>query len=79
MDLRLAVECCGQLKTRTKLDGGSRQECAATVRRLTHHTIPATRKGGLRKGLGKKCRSGIRGPGRQKDGRWGPEETTDQG
>jgi hypothetical protein len=63
-DLRLAVGCRGQLKTRTKHDGGFRQECAAAVGRPTRRTVPAMRKGGLRKGPGKKCRSGIRGPGR---------------
>jgi hypothetical protein len=60
-DLRLAVGCSGQLKTRTKHDGRLRQECAATVGRPTRRTVPAMRKGGLRKGPGKKCRSGIRG------------------
>jgi hypothetical protein len=30
-DLRLDVGCRGQLKTRTKHDGGCRQECAAAV------------------------------------------------
>jgi hypothetical protein len=46
MDLRLAVGCRGQLKTRTKRDGGSRQECAAAIGRPTRRTVPATRKGG---------------------------------
>jgi hypothetical protein len=63
-DLRLAVGCRRQLKTRTKRNGRVRQEYAATVGRPTRRTVPAMRKGGLRKGPGKKCRSGIRGPGR---------------
>jgi hypothetical protein len=61
-NLRLAVRCCGRLKTRTKCDGQLRQDCAATVGRPTRRFIPALRKGGLRKGPGKKCRSGIKGP-----------------
>jgi hypothetical protein len=36
------------LKTRTKHDGGCRQECAAAVWRPTRRTVPAMRKGGLR-------------------------------
>jgi hypothetical protein len=61
-DLRLAVGCRGQLKTQTRRDGGSRQECATAVGRPTHRTVPAMCKGGLRRGPGKKChRSGIRG------------------
>jgi hypothetical protein len=64
-DLRLAAGCHGKLKTHTKHDGGSRQECAAAVRRPTHHTVPAMCKGHVRKGPGKKChRSGIRGRGK---------------
>jgi hypothetical protein len=63
-NLRLAVRCCGRLKTRTKCDGRLRQDCAATVGRLTHRFVPVLRKGGLRKGPGKKCRSGIKGPSR---------------
>jgi hypothetical protein len=64
-DLRLAAGCRGQLNTRTKHDGGSRQECAAAVGRPTRHTLPATRKGGLRKGPGMKCRrSVIKGRGK---------------
>jgi hypothetical protein len=47
--LRLAVGCRGQLKTRTKHNGGCRQECAAAVGRPTRSTFPAMRKGGLRK------------------------------
>jgi hypothetical protein len=62
-DMRLAVGCRGQLKTRTKRDGRVRQAYAATVGRPTRRTVPAMRKGGLRKGPGKKCRlSAIRGP-----------------
>jgi hypothetical protein len=60
-DLCLAVGCRRQLKMRTKRDGRLRQECAATIRWLTRHTVPAMRKGGLGKGLGKKCCSDIRG------------------
>jgi hypothetical protein len=63
-DLRLAVRCRGRLKTRTKRDGRLKQECAATVGRPTRRFAPALRKGGLRKGPGKKCRSSIRRPGR---------------
>jgi hypothetical protein len=63
-DLHLAVGCRGRLKTRTKRDGRLRQECAATVRRLTRRFVPALRKGGLRKGPGKRRRrNGVRGPG----------------
>jgi hypothetical protein len=63
-DLNLAVGCRGHLKTRTKRDGRVRQEYAATVGRPTCHTVPAMRKGGLRKGPGMKCRrSGIKGRG----------------
>jgi hypothetical protein len=60
-DLRLAVGCGGQLKTRTKHDGGSRQECAAVVGRPTRRSVPAMRRGGLCKGPGKKCLRGIGG------------------
>jgi hypothetical protein len=63
-DLRLAVRCRGRLKTPTKRDGRLRQECAATIGRPTRRSIPAMRKGGLRKEPGKKCRSGIKGPSR---------------
>jgi hypothetical protein len=70
-DLRLVVGCRGQLKTRTKCNGGSRQECAGTIGRLTRHFVPAMRKGGLRKGSGKKCRSGIKGPSRTLGNRMG--------
>jgi hypothetical protein len=49
---------------RTKRDGRVRQEHAATVGRPTRSTVPAMRKGGLRKGPGMKCsRSGIKGRG----------------
>jgi hypothetical protein len=72
-DLRLAVGCRGRLKTRTKRDGRVRQVYAASVGQPTRCFIPAMRKGGLRKGPGKKCRSGtgqkcrrigMRGPGK---------------
>jgi hypothetical protein len=63
-NLRLAVGCRGRLKTPTKPDGQLRQECATAVGRPTRRSDPAMRKGGLRKGLGKKCCSGIRVPGR---------------
>jgi hypothetical protein len=63
-ELHLAVRCRGRLKTRTKRDGRLRQECAATIGRPTRRFVPALRKGGLRKGPGKECRSGIRRPGR---------------
>jgi hypothetical protein len=69
--LRLAVRCCGRLKTRTKRDGPLRQDCAATIGRPTHRFVPALHKGGLRKGPGKKCRSGIKGPGRTLGSRMG--------
>jgi hypothetical protein len=69
---RQAVGCRGRLKMRAKCDGRLRQECATTVGRPTRHFIPALRKGGLWKGLGKRCcRSGIGGrrkapaPGRE--------------
>jgi hypothetical protein len=60
-DLRLAVRCRRRLKTRTKRNGQLRQDCSATVGWPTHRFVPALRKGELRKGPGKKCRSGIRG------------------
>jgi hypothetical protein len=61
-NLRLAVRCRRRLKTRTKHDGRLRQECAATIGRLTRRSIPAIRKGGLWKGPGRMCRrSCIRG------------------
>jgi hypothetical protein len=59
-DLRLAVGCHGQLKTWTEHDGGSWQECAA-VGRPTHHTVPAMRKGHVRRGPGKKRCRGLKG------------------
>jgi hypothetical protein len=63
-NLHLAVGCRGQLKTQTKNHDGSRQESAA-VGRPIRRTVPATRRGGLRTGAGKKCRSGtVRSPGR---------------
>jgi hypothetical protein len=58
-DRHLAVWSRGQLKTRTKRDGSSRQECAAAIGRPIRRTVPAMRKGKLRRGPGKKCRSGI--------------------
>jgi hypothetical protein len=60
-DLHLAMGCRRQLKTRTKHSGGSRQECAAAVGLPTHCTVPAMRKGHVRRGPGKKCHSGIWG------------------
>jgi hypothetical protein len=64
-NLHLAVGCRGQLKTQTRGDGRVRQEYAATVGWPTRRTVPAMRKGGLRKGLGNKChRTGLRGPGK---------------
>jgi hypothetical protein len=60
-DLRLAAGCRGQFKKRTKRDGGFRQEYTATVGRPTRRIVPAMRKGKLRSGPGKKCRSGLRG------------------
>jgi hypothetical protein len=48
-DLRLAVGCRRQLKTRTKPDDRLRQECAAAVGRPTRRSVPAMRKGGLRR------------------------------
>jgi hypothetical protein len=72
-DLRRAIRCRRCLKTRTKCNGRLRQDCAVAVGRPTRRFIPVLRKGGLRKGPGKKCRSGtggqkcprigIRGPG----------------
>jgi hypothetical protein len=60
-DPGLAVGCRGQLKPRTKRDGRLRQEYASTVGQPTRPAVPAMRKGALRKGPGKKCRSGLRG------------------
>jgi hypothetical protein len=58
-NLRLAAGCRGQLKTRTKHDGRSRQKCAAAIGRLTSGIVPAMRKGHVRRGPCKKCCSGI--------------------
>jgi hypothetical protein len=63
-DLRLAVGCRGQLKMPTKCYDESRQEYAATIGWPTHHTAPVMHKWHVCRGLGKKCRNGIRGPGR---------------
>jgi hypothetical protein len=63
-DLRLAVGCRRKLKTQTKRDGRVRREHAATIGWPTRRTVPAICKGGLHKGLGKKCHCGIQGPGR---------------
>jgi hypothetical protein len=60
-NLRLAVGCRGRLKTRTKGDGRVRQVYAATIGRPTRRSVPAMRKGGLRRGPGKKCRRGSKG------------------
>jgi hypothetical protein len=70
-NLRLAVRCRGRLKTRTKCDRWLRQDCASTVGRPTRRFVPVLRKGGLRKGPGKKCHSGIKGPGRTLGNRMG--------
>jgi hypothetical protein len=58
-DRRLAVRCRGRLKTQTKCDGRVRQDCAATIGQPTRRFVPALCKGGLRRGPGKKCRSGT--------------------
>jgi hypothetical protein len=63
-DLCLSVGCRGRLKTRTKRNGWPRQKFAATVGRPIRRTVPAMHKGHVRKGPGKKYRSGIRVPGR---------------
>jgi hypothetical protein len=55
-NLRLAVGYRGRLKTRTKPDGRLRQVCAAAVGRPTRRSVPAMRKGGLRRGPGRMCR-----------------------
>jgi hypothetical protein len=55
-NLRLAVGCRGRLKKRTKPDGRLRKVCATAVGRPTHRSVPAIRKGGLRKGPGRMCR-----------------------
>jgi hypothetical protein len=61
-NLRLAVRCRGRLKTRTKCDGRLRQDCAAAIGQPTRRSVPAIRKGGIRKGPGRmSCRSCIRG------------------
>jgi hypothetical protein len=44
------------LKTRTKPDGRLRQVCAAAIGRPTRRSVPAIRKGGLRRGPGRMCR-----------------------
>jgi hypothetical protein len=58
---RLAVWRHGQLKKRDQVNGGPRQKFAAVRGRFTRRSVPALRKGGLRKGPGKKCRSGRKG------------------
>jgi hypothetical protein len=60
-DLHLATGCCGQLKACTKHDGRMRQEYAAAIGRPTRRTVPAMRKGHVRRGPGKKCRCGLKG------------------
>jgi hypothetical protein len=44
-DLRLAVGCRGQLKTRARCDGRSQQECAAAIGQPTRCTVPAIHRG----------------------------------
>jgi hypothetical protein len=63
-NLRLAVGCRGRLKTRTKHDGGSHQECATAVGWPTRRSVPAMRRRGLRRGPGKKCHHGLKGRGK---------------
>jgi hypothetical protein len=63
-NLRLAVGCRRQLETRTKHDGGSRQECAAAVGRPTRRSVSVMHRRGLRRGPGKKCRRGLKGRGK---------------
>jgi hypothetical protein len=70
-DLCLAIRCHRRLKTRTKRDGRLRQECAATIGWPTCRFVPVMRKRGHRKGLGKGCRSGIKGPGKTLGSRMG--------
>jgi hypothetical protein len=78
-DLHRAVRCCGRLKTQTMCDGQLRQDCAATIGRPTHRFVPALRKGGLRKGPGKKCRSGTGGQKCRRVGIRGPGKTSAAG
>jgi hypothetical protein len=44
-DRHLAVRGCGQPKERTQGNGGSQKKLIATCRGITHHAIPAWRKG----------------------------------
>jgi hypothetical protein len=60
-DLRLAVRRHRQRKKRAHENGGPRQKFAAFRGRFTRRAVPALLKGHVRKGPGKKCRSGIRG------------------
>jgi hypothetical protein len=60
---RLATRRHRQRKKRAQENGGPRQKFAAFHGQPTRHFVPALRKGGLRKGPGKKCCSGIRGRG----------------
>jgi hypothetical protein len=48
-NLRLGVRCRRRSKTRTKPDGRLSQVCAPAVRRPTRRSVPAIRKGGIRK------------------------------
>jgi hypothetical protein len=51
-----------QRKKWAQVNGGSWQKFAAFCGRPTCRLVPALRTGGLRKGPGKKCRSGIKRP-----------------
>jgi hypothetical protein len=62
-ELRLAMRGHRQRKKRAQVNGGPRQKFAAFRGLFTRRAVPALRKGGLWKGPGKKCRSGIRGRG----------------
>jgi hypothetical protein len=68
-DQRLAIGCHRRPKKHAQGNDGPQQKFAAIRGQFTHHTVPAIRKGRLRKGPGKKCHSGIRVPGRTLDSR----------
>jgi hypothetical protein len=71
-ELRLAIKRRRQRKKRAQIDGEPRQKFAAFRGWLTRRAVPATRKGHVRKGPGKRCRrNGVRGPGETSGTRMG--------
>jgi hypothetical protein len=64
-ELRLAARRRRQRKKLAQVNGEPRQRFAANRGRFTRYAVPALRKGHVRRGPGKRCRSsGVRGPGK---------------